>query len=167
MLRELKKIKPERIIDFKDDFKKICDYVIVDSAAGLGHEAMSVIKLADELIVVTNPELPAITDALKTVKLAEQMKRPILGIIVTRVKRNNIEMHPDNVKEMLEAPILGMIPEDIKVQESILLKDAVVHTHPRSNSARAYKEIAARITGKEYDSSIDKPTLWDRWKGRV
>jgi len=166
-IKELKKIKPEKLKEFKNDFKKIAEYVIVDSAAGLGIEATHAIEMADEIIVVTNPELPAITDALKTVKLAEQMKRPILGIIVTRVKRNNIEMHPDNVKEMLEAPILGMIPEDIKVQESILLKDAVVHTHPRSNSARAYKEIAARITGKEYDSSIDKPTLWDRWQGRV
>src|SRR3989344_4797827 len=148
-IKELKKIKPEKLKEFKNDFKKIAEYVIVDSAAGLGIEATHAIEMADEIIVVTNPELPAITDALKTVKLAEQMKRPILGIIVTRVKRNNIEMHPDNVKE------------------SILLKDAVVHTHPRSNSARAYKEIAARITGKEYDSSIDKPTLWDRWKGRV
>ena len=65
-LKELKKIKPEKIKDFKKEFMKISDYVIVDSAAGLGREAISTIDLADEVIIVTNPEMPAITDALKT-----------------------------------------------------------------------------------------------------
>ena len=91
-IKELKNLKPEKIKDFKKDFKKISDYVIVDSAAGLGIEASSAIELADELIIVTNPEMPALTDALKTVKFAEQMKKPIAGIIVTRVRNDNIEL---------------------------------------------------------------------------
>jgi len=41
-VRELRKIKPNKIKDFKDDFKRIADYVIVDSSAGLGSEATSV-----------------------------------------------------------------------------------------------------------------------------
>ena len=155
-IKELKKIKPERIKDFKKDFKKISEYVIIDSAAGLGNEAISVIEMADDLIIVTNPELAAITDALKTIKLAQQMKKNVLGVIVTRVSKDKIEMQPEAVKEMLETSFLGMIPEDIKVKESLNLKDAVVHTHPKSKPARAYKEIAAKIIGKEYDSNKDK-----------
>ncbi|MDD5012277.1 MAG: cell division ATPase MinD [Candidatus Nanoarchaeia archaeon] len=160
-LKELNKIKPEKIKDFRDDFKQISDYIIVDSAAGLGNEALSTINMADEIIIVTNPEMPAITDALKAIKVAEQMKKTILGIIVTRVKKNDIEMSPEVVKEMLESPILGMVPEDISIQESLSMKDAVIHTHPKSSSARAYKEIAARILEVEYDSNKDKPTIWE------
>lgn len=160
-IKELNKIHPERIKEFRDDFKKISDYIIVDSAAGLGNEAISTINMADEIIVVTNPEMPAITDALKAIKVAEQMKKPILGIIVTRVKKNDIEMSPEVVKEMLEVPILGMVPEDISVQRSLSMKDAVIHTHPKSNAARAYKEIAARILEIQYDSDKDKPTIWE------
>ncbi|MDE1848762.1 MAG: cell division ATPase MinD [Nanoarchaeota archaeon] len=155
-IKELRKIKPEKIKDFKEDFKKISDYVIVDSSAGLGHEATSVIGMADEIIIVTNPEITAITDALKTIKLAEQMKVPVFGVIVSRVRKDRIEMKPETVKEMLEVPILGMIPEDISVKESLNLKDAVVHTHPGSKPARAYKEIAARIIGVRYDSKRDR-----------
>jgi septum site-determining protein MinD len=160
-INELKKIRPERIKDFKEDFKKVSDYVIIDSAAGLGEEALSLFGIADELIIVTNPEMPAITDALKTIKIAEQMKKSVLGVIVTRVKRNDIEMGSDTVKEMLEVPILGMVPEDISVQKSLRMKDAVVHTAPKSNAARAYKEIAARILDINYDSDKDKPTIWE------
>jgi len=31
--------------------------------------------------------MPAITDALKTIKLAEQMEKTVRGIIITRVKK--------------------------------------------------------------------------------
>ena len=161
-LRELRKIRPEKIQEFKDDFKKIAEYVIVDSSAGLGNEAIAVMKMADELIVVTNPEIAAITDALKTVKLAQQMKIPVLGTIVTRVRRDDIEMQPETVKEMLEVPILGMVPEDSVIRKSLSMKDAVVHTHPGSKPARAYKEIAAKIIGIEYNSDKDKENIFKR-----
>ncbi len=160
-VKELKKIRPERIKDFKEDFKRISDYVIVDSSAGLGPEAISAIGLADELIVVTNPEIAAITDALKTIKLAEQMKIPVLGIIITRVRKDAVEMQPETVKDMLEAPILGMVPEDLSVKESLNYKDAVVHVFPKSKPARAYKEIAARVMGVPYDSRSDRYSLLD------
>ena len=162
-IKELKKIKPERISDFKNDFRKLSEYIIIDSSAGLGKEALSTIEMADELIIVTNPEMPAITDALKTIKLAEQLNKKVLGVIVTRVKKNNIEMTPESVKEMLETPILGMIPEDISVQKSLSLKDAVVHTHPKSKASRAYKEIAARILEIIYDSDKDRERLIQRF----
>ncbi len=161
-IKELKKIKPEKIKEFKEDFKKTSDYVIVDSAAGLGDESTSVIDMADELIVVTNPEMPAITDALKAIKLAEQLKKPVLGIIITKVKKNKIEMQPETVKEMLEAPILGMVPEDIDIHKSLNLKDAVVYAYPKSKSARAYKEIAAKLLDVEYDSDKDREKWWRR-----
>ena len=160
-IKELKTIKLEKLRDLKKEFKKISDYIIIDSAAGLGTEAMAAIELAGELIVITNPEMPAITDALKTIKVAEQMKKNVKGIIMTRVRKDNIEIQPETVKEMLEVPILGMVPEEISVRESLNKKDAVVHTHPKSKAARAYKEIAAEIIGENYDSNQDKESFWE------
>ncbi len=161
-IKELRNMDTSRIKDFKKDFKKIADYIIMDSSAGLGDEALSVIDIADEIIIVSNPEIPAITDALKTIRLAEQMKKPIMGVIMTRVRKNYTELQPDAVREMLEIPILGMVPEDALIQEALSMKDAIVHTHPKSKSARAYKEIAARIMGVKYDSDDDKETLFER-----
>ena len=161
-IKELKKIKPERLKNFKKDFTKISDIVIVDSAAGLGNEAMAPISMADEIIIVTNPEMPAITDALKTAKLAEEMGKSVLGVIITKVRKDDIELQPETVKEMLEAPILGMVPYDLCVLQSLNLRDAVVHTHPKSPSARAYKEIAAKIIGANYDSKKDAETILEK-----
>lgn len=162
-IKELKKINPEKIKDFKQDFKKISKNIIIDSAAGLGREAQAVIEMADEIIIVTNPELPAITDALKTIKLAESLGKSILGVVVTRVKKDDIEMAPDNVKEMLETPVLGMIPEHKDIRKSINLKDAVVHTNPKGLPARAYKEIAAKLLHIPYNSDAERERFFEKF----
>lgn len=161
-IKELKKINPDKMKEFKKDFKKLSNYVLIDSSAGLGREAVAVIEMADELIIVTNPEITAITDALKTIKLAEEMKKPVKGVIVTRVKRNRLEMSPEAVREMLETPILGMVPEDTLIQEALNMRNAIVHTHPKSKPARAYKEIAARILNINYDSDQDRERILER-----
>ncbi|MBU2504096.1 MAG: cell division ATPase MinD [Nanoarchaeota archaeon] len=161
-IKELNRTKSERLKDFREEFKKLSDHVIIDCAAGLGLEASSSIETADELIIVTNPEMPAITDALKAIKFAEQMKKPVRGVIVTRVRGDKIELSPEVVKEMLEVPILGMIPEDDCVKESIREKNAVVHIRPKSHAARAYKEVAAKLLGIPYDSDKDREKLFER-----
>jgi len=166
-MKEFEKVDFSRLKDFKKDFVKISDYIIFDSVAGLGEEALSVMGLADELIIVTNPEVPAITDALKTIKIAEKLRKPVLGVIVTKVRKDKIEMQPESVKEMLEVPILGMIPNDLLIQKSLSLKDAVVHTHPKSNVARAYKEIASKLLGVVYDSDKDREKIIIRFLQKI
>jgi septum site-determining protein MinD len=151
-----------KLKNFKNDFKNLSEYILLDSAAGLGLEAISAMDLADEIIIITNPEIPAITDALKAIKVAEGKNIPVKGVIMTRVRKDKIEMQPEVVKEMLETQILGMIPEDINVKKSLNQKNAVVNTHPKSNAARAYKEIAAKIIGHNYNSDIDKPGFWEK-----
>ena len=161
-IKEFEKIDPRKIKDSKKELEKVADYIIIDSAAGLGEEARATINMADELIIVTNPEMPAITDALKTIKTAQQNKKNVIGVIVTRVKQNKIEMGPDTVKEMLEIPVLGMVPEDLCLSEALSMKDAVIHTHPKSKPSRAYKEIAAKLIGTEYNSDQDRESIWTR-----
>jgi len=163
-VKELKKLKMEKLKNFKKEFQNLAEYVILDCSAGLGKEAMSAIELADEIIIVSNPEMPAITDALKTIKVAQGLKKPILGVIMTRVRKNDYELSPETVKEMLEIPVLGMIPEDILFQDSLRKKHPLVWIYPKSKPARAYKEIAARLLEEEYDSDLDRETLLERFK---
>ena len=161
-IKEFNNTKTDKLKNFKDDFKKISENVIIDCAAGLGGEATHVIEIADEIIIVTNPEMPAVTDALKAIKFAEQFKKPITGVVVTRVKRDKIELSPEVVKEMLEVPILGMVPEDNFVRESIKVKNPVVYIYPQSKASRAYKEIAAKILNVPYDSNKDREKLFQK-----
>ncbi len=154
-VKDLGNINHSRLKEVGKKLKKISDYVIYDSAAGLGDEALAAISSGDELIIVTNPEIPAVADALKASKVISQMGKKIRGVIVTRVRGSKHEMPIENVRDMLELPILGVIPEDDNIQEALAMKDAIVHTHPRSKAAMAYKKIAAKLAGISY-----KETFW-------
>jgi septum site-determining protein MinD len=161
---ELKRLDHGKLKELSKKLKKMADYIIYDCAAGLGDEATAAIESADEIILVTNPEIPAVTDALKTAKLAEQLGKEVKGVIVTRVKNNKTQMPISNIKDMLELPILGTIPEDDNVQLSVVMKDALVHTHPKSKASRAYRKIAASIAGN--NNYKEKISFWDYLFGK-
>ena len=126
------------------------DIIIVDSAAGLGKEAMAAMDVADDLLVVTNPELPAVADALKTIKIAKDNGTNVLGVVVNRVKGLKHELSMDEIRTMLEVPIISIVPEDIAVQKSISKKVPVVHHKPRSKSSIQFQRLASRILGESY-----------------
>jgi len=161
-IRELRRLNHGKLKDVGRKLRKMADYIIFDSAAGLGEEAIAAMDAADSIIIVTNPEIPAVTDALKTSKLVEELGKEVRGVIVTRVNNNKIEMKVSNISDMLELPILGVVPEDKNVPKSVVMKDALVHTHPKSKAARSYRKIAAKIAGmnnyKEY-------SFWERLFG--
>jgi septum site-determining protein MinD len=157
-VKELRRLNHKKLRDVGKSLRKMADFIIFDAAAGLGEEAVSSMEAADALVLVTNPEIPAVTDALKTAKLAEEMGKEIMGVIVTRSRGLKSEMPLSNIKEMLDLPILGVVPEEHRMQEALAEKDALLHTHPRSKAAQAYKKIAAKIAGVTYK----EPTLWSR-----
>lgn len=148
-IKELSKLKPGKLTEITKKLRKISNYTILDSSAGLGEEALSAIAASDEVIIVTNPEMPAVTDALKTAKMAESMNKLVRGVIITRVQKDGLDMPLKNLKDMLELPILGIVPEDKAIRKSLVMKNSVLHTHPNSKAAQAYREIAAKILGKE------------------
>ena len=148
-VKELTKFNTGKLPEIAKKLANLCDYVIFDSAAGFGEEVIAVLKAAEEIIIVTNPEMPAVTDALKAVKVAREMGKEINGVIVTRHKDASYEMPLSSVKSMLEAQIIGVVPEDKAVKEALNLRDAVIHTHPKSKVSKKYIEIARKVNGEE------------------
>lgn len=153
-LADLKKVNPDKLPSILGYLNSTTDFVIIDGAAGLGREALAVIGSSEEIIVVTNPELPAITDALKTVKLCEELGRPVIGIVLTRTRPNSLDVSLKNVETILEKPVIGIIPEDRSVREALIRKDAVVYTHPKSRASIGYKRLAANLLGQKYEPDV-------------
>jgi septum site-determining protein MinD len=130
------------------------DFIIYDSAAGLGREALSSISAADEILVITNPDLPSVTDALKTVKIAESLHRRILGVVVNKVRKKGYELTREEVSEMIGYPVLVEIPEDKKVAEAIAAKQPIVAFEPNSPAAVEMKKLAYSLCGKSVEQRI-------------
>ena len=126
------------------------EFALIDCAAGLGNEAKQAIEAGDEMILITNPEIHALTDALKAYEFAKSTGIKALGVILNRVNNKDWEMTKENVEEFLELPVIGMIPEDENVKRSIAMKQPLVYAFPHSPASRAIKKLAARMIGEDY-----------------
>lgn len=166
-VNDLRKIKYSKMKDLSKKLKEAADYIIVDSAAGLGEESTSAMDMADEIIVVINPELPSVTDALKTIKVAESKGKPVKGAVITRYTGAKTDMTIQSIRSMLEVPIIGVVPEDKKAKQAVAQKDAVFHLYPRAKMSKAYKDIALNILGLKDFNKKDNSSFFGKLFGKL
>ncbi len=153
-LDDLRNVSPEKLKKVLPSLDGLTDIVLIDGSAGLGRESLAVIQAVDELIVVTNPELPAVTDALKTIRLAEEMGKKVRGIVLAKTGENH-DIPLENIKSLLEKPILGIVPSDKSIRDSLIRREPVVFAYPKSKSAVAYKKVVADLVGVEYNEKSE------------
>ncbi|MFH0936656.1 MAG: cell division ATPase MinD [Candidatus Woesearchaeota archaeon] len=125
------------------------DIVLLDTSAGINYESSSAISSANEVLIITTPDIPSITDALKTVQLCKKLNKPILGIVVTRYDSKS-KLSINNIEMILENKVISVIPEDVNVKESIHLKQPLIHSHPDSQASIEYKKLAAYLINHPY-----------------
>ena len=140
------------------------EIVLIDAAAGLGREALAAVEAADEMLLITNPDLPAVTDALKSAKLAEQLGTNVTGIVINRKSGRRHEMAREEILSMLDGyQFLGEISEDEEVKNALSKRIPVVHHKPDATASREIKRVAARLIGIELPE--EKPKLSKRFLG--
>lgn len=135
------------------------DFVILDSAAGLGKEALASLNASNEVLVVTNPEITALTDALRLIRVAENLKKDILGVVLNRVGRSKNEVRKQEVERFLGHEVLVEIPEDKWILKSIEEKVPVVYLNPNCKASVEIMNLAYAVLGTNYRI---KPSFWDR-----
>lgn len=136
---------PESLFTLAED----SDFVLVDGAAGLGKEALKSMEIADDIVVITNPDLPSVTEALKVKKLAENFNTNVMGVVVNRINKRKIELTDDEIKSIIELPILGKIPEDPSIPQSIHKKIPIVNHRSGSPASVALKRFGTNLVGEE------------------
>ncbi len=130
------------------------DIIILDGAPGLDKEAQASIKLADEVLVVTTPELPSVAQSLKTIRFAQVHSKKITGIVLTRAG-HDLDLKIKNIQTILEHPVIGIIPEDAHVKKAMVKREPVVYVYPNAPSSVAYRKLALYLTGHHDQENAD------------
>jgi septum site-determining protein MinD len=163
-LNDLKGVDVGRLPEISLNLMGKADYVIMDSAAGLGREAICALSASDETIIITNPDLPSVTDALKIINIAKESNVKIIGAVLNRVKGYSFELTRNQVENFLKVPIIAEIPEDPNIALSIAAKKPLIETHPYSPAAVEIKKLAAKLSGRKYQlESKKKKGLFKRF----
>ncbi|HKZ45122.1 MAG TPA: cell division ATPase MinD [archaeon] len=152
-INDLKNVDVGRLPEVTLNLIGRADYVIMDCAAGLGREAVSAIEAATEVLIITNPDLPSVADALKTVRIAESQGKKIVGVVVNKVSGKWHELTRREIEEMLGAPVLVEIPEDKNVSKSIATKNPIVNRNPNSPASVEVRRLAHQLVGVPFKYS--------------
>lgn len=144
----------------------VSETVIVDSPPGINDDIRSILAASNRVIVVTNPEIPAVTAAVKTIKLAKELGKNNIGLVVNRMRDDSYELIRDEIEIMCETPILGIIPEDPAIRRASFETLPVIHHEPYSPAAIRFKHLAARLLGEEYmpPKFLGLRRIWDKVK---
>jgi septum site-determining protein MinD len=128
-----------------NNLRRNSEVIVIDSAPGLGSETLMAIKACDDVVVLTNPNIFSVSEALKIIKISKDLGKNIKGVVITRARLDDKEMKIENIQQLIEEPVLAVIQEDDAIRESIIKNDAVVHSHPESKIAHAYMDLSKRI----------------------
>ena len=131
------------------------DHILLDTGAGISDVVLFTVSLADEVLVVTTPEPTALTDAYATIKVlaGTQAARP------TRLLVNQAQRVGDGlaVRAQLQAVVdrfvaaapplllLGEVPLDAAVRESIQRRQLLLESLPGSSAAIALVAAAGKL----------------------
>jgi len=149
-INDLRSVDPKNVQEVVLDLLGRSDIMLIDSAAGLGKEALAALESGDEALFVVNPELPSIVDALKTAKIADQIGTKKLGVVVNRYRGHKYEMTNAEIYSMLNMPVLASLPDDKHVSESIAERTPFLHHKPNRLLSHEIRKLAANIAGYEY-----------------
>lgn len=161
-INDLRGVDATRLPEVSFSLLGKANYVIIDCAAGLGREALSAISASDETLIITNPDIPSVTDALKIIKIAEESNLKVLGVVVNRIKGKDYELTPEQIFEMLGVPVVAEIPEDRNIPISIGEKKTVIEHAPDSPAAVEIMKLAAWLSGRKYEAPRKSSTIWER-----
>jgi septum site-determining protein MinD len=117
-------------------------WVLIDTSAGLSHDSVEPIDVADGALLVSTAQTGALGDTSKTREVAERVGTPVVGVVVTRVTP---ETDVADVGERLGVPVGGPVPEDEAVSAAAETGDPLAVVDPDTAAARAYRRIAADL----------------------
>ena len=150
LFRKLKEASPLKLKDRIWYLKKSYDVVVLDSSPALDDETLGVMLASDEILVVTTPDHPTLSNTIRAVRFARQRGTPITGLVLNKVHGKDFELSIDDIESSVEVPVLALIPYDINFLRALSDFKAYPSYKPRSKASDEFRRLAALLIGEKY-----------------
>jgi flagellar biosynthesis protein FlhG len=148
-----------------DDYRRECllrgisqleaeaDLVLIDTASGVSRQVIAFCLAADEVVVVTTPEMPAFSDAYGLIKLLAQqgITHPPHLLVNQAGSDEEAEETAHRIRLVarrflhMEIDSWGHVPDDPSVSRAVRRQEPVTIAFPQSPAAKAYRALAERL----------------------
>lgn len=152
--RDKTAVSPQDMVALTNQLRADYDYILIDSPAGIEWGFRNALAPADEVVVVTNPEVSAVRDADRIIGLIEADQRHLpTSLILNRIKPDMIRrgdmLSVNDVLEILSTRLLGVIPEDENILISSNRGAPLALDDQHTPAGDAFMNVARRLMGEK------------------
>ncbi len=151
--RDKTAVSPSDMVRLCDELRTLVDYILIDSPAGIERGFRNAIAPADDVIIVTNPEVSSVRDADRIIGLIEAQQKGPGNLVVNRVKPEMVKrgdmLSPEDIIDILAIKLIGLVPEDETILISTNKGTPAALTPDESAAGKAFHNIARRLLGEE------------------
>ena len=148
----------DKVKNLLERLKPDCDYILLDSPAGIESGFEHTIFWADKALIIVTPEISSVRDSDRVIGIidsksdkAQQGYEIDKYIIINRLNPDLVAKQEmlscNDVLDILALPLIGVVPEDEKVVGATNNGDPIIFT--KSSSGLAYDRISRRILGED------------------
>ncbi len=150
--RDKDAVSPDDMIALCDELRREFDFVLIDSPAGIEGGFRNAIAGADEVLIVTTPEVSAVRDADRIVGLVEAFEKGHPRLIINRIRPQMVSrgemMTTEDVTEILAIDLIGVVPDDEAIVTTTNRGEVAVMDQ-NSKAGRSFVSIARRLMGED------------------
>jgi septum site-determining protein MinD len=150
--RDKSAVSPEDMVQVCEQMRKDYDFVLIDSPAGIEQGFRNAIAPADEVLIITTPEVSAVRDADRIIGLIEAEEKGPARLIINRIKPEMIRrgdmLDTGDVIEILAIDLIGIVPEDEGIVVSTN-RGVPVALDSKGQAGLAFRNIAQRLLGED------------------
>jgi septum site-determining protein MinD len=121
------------------------EIILVDTSAGLSHDSVEPLRVADEVLLVSTPTRGSLGDTAKTREVAGRFETTVTGAVLTRTTP---ETDPTTAGARLDVPIRATVPDDPAVSAAEA-GEPLVMAAPDAPATDAYRRLGADLTGDD------------------
>lgn len=153
-------VTSEQIDHILDSLLEHYAYVVVDTWSFLDEVALKLIQRADEILIVTTPEIPTLKNAKHFLAYLRKHGLSVGRITLVLNRFPSVEgISLQDVQTHLGYPISANIPSEGRmITHSINQGVPIVISHPKSWAAQSIMKLAAYVAGDKVDTLSLTPT---------
>ncbi|MGC9333559.1 MAG: septum site-determining protein MinD [Anaerolineae bacterium] len=159
--RDKSAVTPDQMVEVCDQLRHEFDFILIDSPAGIEQGYRNAVAPADQVVIVTTPEVSAVRDADRIVGLVEADRKGPASLIINRLNPDMVRrgdmLSTNDVVELLAIDLLGIVPEDKEIIVATN-RGMPVALDGKTGSGQAFRNIAGRLLGQDIPFSALQET---------
>ncbi|MFP4173306.1 MAG: MinD/ParA family protein [Candidatus Hydrogenedentota bacterium] len=159
------------LLDGLQQLQEITDFIIIDTMAGLGQNAIAFASAADEVLVVSTPEPSSIVDAYAVIKTLYQKREDAVTSLVVNMAANKEQALAVSTKLTTvtqkylgrKLSYHGYVPRDPHVMQAVMQTYPFVLRYPSAAASKSVQELAGRLVQQEAPVRDERVSFFRRF----